>query len=127
MRELAKSVTETNSKVHEPKTYDEAFNNPINGNRWREAINKELWNLDTHQTWYYTPLPDNQKAIRCKWVFKVKYNSDSLVKRYKAKLVGQGFYQVNGIDYTKIFALTIRCKSLRIFLAIATILEMILI
>ena len=41
-RELAKSVTETNSKVHEPKTYDETVNNPINRNRWQEAIDEEL-------------------------------------------------------------------------------------
>ena len=45
---FAKSVTETNSKVQEPKTYDEAINNPIHGNRWQEAIDGELWNLDTH-------------------------------------------------------------------------------
>ena len=49
-RELAKSMTETSSKVREPKTYDEAINNPVHGNRWREAIDEELWNLDSHQT-----------------------------------------------------------------------------
>lgn len=42
MREFAKSVIETSSKVREPKTYDEVVNNPIHGNRWREAINEEL-------------------------------------------------------------------------------------
>ena len=41
-QELAKSVTETSSKVREPKTYDEAVNNPINGNRWQKAIDEEL-------------------------------------------------------------------------------------
>ena len=49
-REFAKSVTETSSKVQEPKTYDEAINDPVHGNRWREAIDEELWNLDSHQT-----------------------------------------------------------------------------
>lgn len=39
---FAKSVTETSHKVREPKTYDEAINDPIYGNRWREGINKEL-------------------------------------------------------------------------------------
>ena len=42
VREFAKSVTETSSKVREPKTYDEAISNPIHGNRWREAIDEEL-------------------------------------------------------------------------------------
>lgn len=33
VREFAKSVTETSSKVQEPKTYDETINDPIHGNR----------------------------------------------------------------------------------------------
>lgn len=33
-QELAKSMTENNRKVREPKTCDKAVNNPINGNRW---------------------------------------------------------------------------------------------
>lgn len=49
-REFAKSVTETSSQVQEPKTYDEAINDPIHGNRWCEAVDEELWNLDAHQT-----------------------------------------------------------------------------
>ena len=65
-QEFAKSVTETSSIVQEPKTYDEAINNPIHGSRWRKAVDEELWNLDIYQTWCYTSLPNNQKAIGCK-------------------------------------------------------------
>ncbi|MCJ1347848.1 hypothetical protein MMC31_006078 [Peltigera leucophlebia] len=49
-RKFAKSVTKTTSKVREPKTYNEAINDPIHGNRWHKAVNEELWNLDAHQT-----------------------------------------------------------------------------
>ena len=56
-QELTKSVTETSSKVRQPKTYDKAINDPVHGNRWREAIDEELWNLDSYQTWTYTLLP----------------------------------------------------------------------
>ena len=86
-QEFAKTVTETSSKMWEPKNYDEAINDPIHRNRWGEVIDEKLWNLDTYQTWYYTPLPNNQKAIGCKWVFKVKYNLDGFIERYKARLV----------------------------------------
>ena len=126
-QELAKSVTETNSKMREPKTYDEAINNPVHRNRWREAIDEEFWNLNSYQTWNYTFLPARQKAISCKWVFKFKYHPDGSIERYKTKLVAQGFSQVHGIDYTEIFAPIVRHESLRIILAIAVILEMILI
>lgn len=65
-------------------------------------------------------------AIGCKWVFKVKYNSDGSIEKYKARLVAQGFCQIHEIDYTETFAPTIRRESLRIFLAIDTMLGMIL-
>ena len=89
-------------------------------------MDEELWNLDSHQTWSYTLLPQARKVIGCKWVFKVKYQANSSIERFKPHLVTQGFFQVHGIDYTETFATIIRRESLRIFLAIALILEMIL-
>lgn len=87
MHKFTKSVIEISSKVQESKTYDEVINNLINENRWCKAVNKELLNLDAHQTWNYTPFPNNQKAIRYKWVFSVKYNSNGSIKKYKARLI----------------------------------------
>ena len=57
----------------------------------------------------------------------MKYNFNDFIKRYKARLVILRFSQIHRIDYTKIFVLTIKYKSLRIFLVITTILEIILI
>lgn len=48
MYKFAKSVTETSNKVREPKIYDKVINDLIHGNRWREAINKILWNLNSY-------------------------------------------------------------------------------
>lgn len=72
-------------------------------------------------------LPYNQKAIGYKRVFKIKYNPNSSIKRYKTRLVIQKFFQLHGIDYIKIFAPTIKYELLKIFLAITVILGMILI
>ena len=120
-------MTETSSKVWQPKTYDEAINDPVHGNRWREVMDEELWNLDSYQTWTYTLFPVGQKAIGYKWVFKVKYHPDGSIKRYNSRLVAQRFSQVHGINYTETLAPMVRCESLRTFLAIAAMLEMILI
>ena len=124
---VTKSVAKTSSKVQKPQIYDEAINNVVYGNKWWEIIDNKLWNLDTHQTWAYISLTLGQKAISCKWVFKVKYNLDGSIKRYKPRLVTQKFSQVYRIDYTEIFALIIKHKLLRIFLVIAIILGIILV
>ena len=85
--ETAMSITESTSKIDEPKAYDEAINDPIHGRRWREAIEEELQNLESHHTWEYEKLPPGRKAIGSKWVFKVKYNPDGSVSRFKARLI----------------------------------------
>ena len=113
--------------MQEPKTYDETINDPIHRNRWRKVVDEKLWNLDIYQTWYYIPLLNNQKAIDYNWVFKVKYNLDGSIERYKARLVIQRFFQVHRIDCIETFSPPIRCISLKIFLDIAVMLEMILI
>ena len=36
-------------------------------------------------------LPSRKSAIDCKWVYKIKTQSDGTVDRYKAHLVARGF------------------------------------
>jgi hypothetical protein len=52
-----------------------------------------------HETWQLVPPLDNRKIIGTKWVFKIK-DPESMTPRYKARLVTQGFTQIEGIDYT---------------------------
>ena len=51
-------------------------------------------------TWSLIPLPPSHKTIGCRWVYKIKYNSDGSIERYKLlKRVAKGYTQVEGIDY----------------------------
>ena len=51
-------------------------------------------------------------------MFKVKYNPNRSVAGYKVRFVDQGYSQIPGIDFNKIFAPIVRRKSLKIFLTI---------
>ena len=59
-------------------------------------------------------------------MFKVKYHPDGSVARFKAKLVAQGFSQIQGIDFAETFAPTVRRESLQIYLAICLFLNLII-
>lgn len=71
---------------------------------------------DSHKrndTWILTALPPEKMAIKSKWVFKTKTNSNGEIMRHKAILVVQGFSQQKGIDYIETFASVARYTSIR--------------
>jgi len=55
--------------------------------------------LENASTWEVVDLPPNKKPISCKWVYRVKYNSDGSIQQYKARLVVRGYHQIEGLDY----------------------------
>ena len=48
---------------------------------------KEIKALEGNKTRKIENLPLGKKPINCKWVYRVKYNSDGSIERYKARLV----------------------------------------
>ena len=50
------------------------------------------------------PLLESKNVIGCKWVYKVKHNSDGTVSMCKARLVAKGYAQTYGIDYEETFS-----------------------
>ncbi|CAA7040477.1 unnamed protein product [Microthlaspi erraticum] len=44
---------------------------------WREAMQNEIGALEKSQMWDLTELPPGKQAIRCKWVYKIKFLSNA--------------------------------------------------
>ena len=54
-------------------------------------MNEEMQALSKKETWDLVPSSHHQKAIGCRWIFRVKHNADDTVNRYKAWLVEKGY------------------------------------
>ncbi|GAA0167596.1 transmembrane signal receptor [Lithospermum erythrorhizon] len=101
----------------EPRSFKEAMKFP----QWREAMKKEIEALEDNRTWSVVLLPEGKKALGTQWVYKVKYNSDGSVERFKARLVVFGNQQVEGIENNDTFAQAANMVTIRTFLAVATV------
>ncbi|XP_022003992.2 uncharacterized protein LOC110901472 [Helianthus annuus] len=100
----------------EPRTYKEA----LTEDSWVNAMQEELQQFEKLGVWRLVDLPQNQKLIKTKWVFKCKRDDRGVVVRNKARLVVQGFSQQEGIDYDEVYAPVARLEAIRIFLAFAS-------
>lgn len=59
-----------------------------------------------------------------KFIFKVKYDSQGHVSRWKLRLVVQGFTQREGIDYDEVFAPVAHHETIRVMLSVAAAKDM---
>ena len=76
-----------------------------------KAMQEEMNSLHKNKTYELIEIPKGKKALRNKWVFKIKKDSEKLVK-YKARLVLKGFSQKHGVDFDEIFSLIVKMSSI---------------
>lgn len=98
-----------------PTSYKQAILDP----KWCEVMAQELNAPEQNKTWTLQPLPKGKKAVGCIWLFKVKYQADGSLDKYKARLVAQGHTQTQGLDYFETFAPEAKMTTVRIVTALA--------
>ncbi|KAK1699232.1 hypothetical protein QYE76_015929 [Lolium multiflorum] len=103
--------------VVEPKKVFEA----LEDSDWVEAMHEELNNFKRNKVWTLVKKPKEcRNVIGTKWIFKNKQDEFENIVRNKARLVAQGFSQVEGIDFGETYAPVARLESIRILLAYAS-------
>ncbi|KAF6140634.1 hypothetical protein GIB67_013927 [Kingdonia uniflora] len=59
----------------------------------RSATSQEILASKRNDTWKLVDLPQIQKVIGLKWIYKTKFKSDGSVQKLKASIVAKGYSQ----------------------------------
>ena len=84
----------------------------------------EMDSLHESHTYEVMKLSKGKRALRNKWVFKLKPGVTGNPPRYKALIVVKGFQQKQGVDFNEIFAPVVKMTSIRMVLSIATSMDL---
>jgi hypothetical protein len=106
------------SKI-EPRNIKEALTDEF----WINAMQEELGQFKRNEVWELVPRPEGVNVIGTKWVYKNKSDEQGVVTKNKARLVAQGYTQVEGVDFDETFAHVARLESIRLLLGVACILK----
>ena len=119
LSESNKSFVNQLSTVSIPNSVQEALADP----RWKATMNEEIKFLQKNETWELVDRPLGKKPVGCRWVYTVKHKADGTIERFKARLVGKGYTQTYGIDYTDTFAPVAKINIVRVLLSLAANLD----
>ena len=67
------------------------------------------------------PQPFDKSVVRCRWVYKIKINSDGSIEQYKSRLVAKRYSQQYGMDYKKTFATFAKMTTIHILVVVALV------
>nr|GEV56554.1 hypothetical protein [Tanacetum cinerariifolium] len=102
------------TRVHKDHSKEQIIGDLNLATQTRRMIN---FSKENAMDWTLVDLPNGKRAIRTKWVFRNKKDERGIVVRNKARLVAQGYTQVEGIDYDEVFAPVARIEAIKLFLA----------
>nr|GEV14208.1 putative ribonuclease H-like domain-containing protein [Tanacetum cinerariifolium] len=86
---------------------------------------EELNEFERLGVWELVPQPGKVMVITLKWIYKVKLDELGGILKKKARLLACGYHQEEGIDFEESFAPVARLEAIRIFLAYAAHMNMV--
>ncbi|CAM8987284.1 unnamed protein product [Rhodiola kirilowii] len=82
-------------------------------------MQEELGEFQRNDVWALVPRPDGVNVIGTKWIFNNKSDEQRNITRNKARLIAQGYTQIEGVDFDETFAPVACLEAIRLLLALA--------
>ncbi|GJX37777.1 retrovirus-related pol polyprotein from transposon TNT 1-94 [Tanacetum coccineum] len=94
--------------------------------QWFDDDEEEIHEFERIDVLDTCTCPDNILIIPLKWIFKIKLDEYGDVLKNKARLVAKGYRQEAGIDFEESFAPVARLEAIRLFIAHAASMNMVI-
>lgn len=80
-------------------------------NEWAKVMQEKMKSLNKNRTYDLVNLPKRKRALKNKWVYKLKVENNSW-QWYKARLVVKGFNEKKCVDFEERFYLVVKMYSI---------------
>ncbi|KAH9780323.1 hypothetical protein KPL71_008037 [Citrus sinensis] len=110
------AVEDNNDDGGEPKYFEEVMSHQ-HKNEWVKAIQEEMKSLNENHTYDIVKLPKGKRALKNKWVYRLKTENKSQ-QQYKARLVVKDFSLKKCVDFEEIFSPMMKTSSIRVVLGL---------
>ena len=120
-RALNALMTEENFElkhVSESLIYKQALNSSF-WYKWKKIMKHEIQCHDENGIWKLERLLNERFVIIDKWVFKIKYDVDDQILRFKARWMIHDYKQKYGVNYYETWTEVVKSAFFRILFAIA--------
>ncbi|KAL0536296.1 hypothetical protein IC582_025239 [Cucumis melo] len=91
----------------------------LKDDQWILAMQEELLQLERNQVSNLVPKLAHANIIGTRWIFKNKIDEQGRLIRNKARLIAQGYTQIEGLDFGETFAPVARLEAIRLLLSFA--------
>jgi hypothetical protein len=101
----------------EPSTFEE----DAKKQEWKNGMMEEYQSIVKNDVWEEVSRLEGKLVVTSKWIYKIKHAADGSIEKYKAIFVARGFSQREGEDYDETFAPVAKYTSIRLIIAIASV------
>ncbi|GJS15921.1 retrovirus-related pol polyprotein from transposon TNT 1-94 [Tanacetum coccineum] len=84
---------------------------------WIESMQDELNQFKRLDVWELVERPTDRNVVKVKWLWESKTDAKNTVIWNKSHLIAKGYSQQEEIDFEESFALAVRLKAVRMFMA----------
>jgi hypothetical protein len=83
-------VSEEIQMEGDPASFEEAMRS-VHSSKWLDAMEDEMRSMSVNKVCDLEEIPKGAKTVGCKWVYKMKCDSNENIERFKARLMAKGF------------------------------------